>query len=219
MGQALLQLVPLALAAALSSVPITATIFILLSENRARPGLAFLAGTVIGTFAALSLATVAGQALPGRPHHHEVLVERLEVVVGTAMVVLGVATLARQPRAGKREGNRWLDGIASFGVLPVLGIGLALNLRPKAVLLVAAAGLAISGQHLAFEENLALVVLYTAVATCTVVLPIVATILFPTRMEPHLLAAKEWTTAHSRVVGATMMLLIGCFVIFVGVSD
>jgi hypothetical protein len=46
MGQALLQLIPLGLAAALSSVPITATIFILLSESRSRSGVGFLAGTV-----------------------------------------------------------------------------------------------------------------------------------------------------------------------------
>ena len=59
MGQALLQLVTLALAAALSTVPIAATIFILLSASRNRSGLAFLSGTVLGTFAALTLATVA----------------------------------------------------------------------------------------------------------------------------------------------------------------
>jgi len=67
MGEALLQLIPLGMAAALSSIPITATIYILLSESRGRSGLAFLAGTVLGTFAAVTLATVAGQALPGRP--------------------------------------------------------------------------------------------------------------------------------------------------------
>ena len=138
MGQALLQLVPLALAAALSSVPISATIFILLSEGRTRCGLAFLAGTVVGTFAALTLATVAGQALPGRPRQHEVLVGKLEIVVGIAMVLLGVATLVRR-RASSGRGARWLDNIGSLGTLPVFGIGLALNIRPKAMLLVAAA--------------------------------------------------------------------------------
>ena len=55
MGQALLQLIPLGLAAALSSVTITATIFILLSDSRDRCGLAFLAGTALGTFAAVTL--------------------------------------------------------------------------------------------------------------------------------------------------------------------
>jgi hypothetical protein len=217
MGQALFQVVPLALAAALSSVPISATIFILLSEGRTRSGLAFLTGTVVGTFAACALATVAGQALPGRTRQHEVLVGKLEVAVGIAMVLLGIVTLVRRSAASGR-GARWLDGIGSLGTLPVFGIGLALNIRPKAMLLVAAAGLAISRADLPFDENLVLVVLYTATATCTVVVPIVMTILFPRRMEPRLLAAKGWIAAHSTAVGATIMILMGGFVVGLGIT-
>jgi hypothetical protein len=216
-GQAFWQVVPLALAAALSSVPISATIFILLSKGRTRSGLAFLAGTVFGTFATLTLATVAGQALPGRPRQHEVLVGKLEIVVGIAMVLLGAATLTGR-RAASGRGSHWLDGIGSLGILPIFGIGLALNIRPKAMLLVAAAGLAISRADLPFDENLVLVVLYTAIATCTVVVPIVVTILFPRRMEPRLLAAKGWIAAHSTAVGATIMILMGGFVIGLGIA-
>lgn len=217
MWQALVQVAPLALAAALSSVPISATIFILLSEGRTRSGLAFLAGTVLGTFAALTLATVAGQAVPGRSRQHDVLVGKLEVVVGIAMVLVGVATLARRS-AGSGRDARWLAGIGSLGMLPVFGIGLALNIRPKAVLLFAAAGLAIGRAELPLDENLVLVVLFTAIATCTVVVPIVVTILFPQRMEPRLLAAREWIAAHSTAVGATIMILIGGFVIGLGIA-
>lgn len=218
MGQSLLQLLPLALAAALSSVPITATIFILLSESRGRSGLAFLAGTVLGTFAALVLATVAGAAVPGRPHHHDVIVGRLEIVIGIAMVVLGVVTLTRRTRASRDHGAGWLDDIGSFGILPVFGIGLALNIRPKAVLLVLAAGLAISKAHLPSDENLVLILLYTAIATSTVVVPIVATILLPLRMEPRLLSVKGWIATHSTAISGTLSILIGGFVIGVGVS-
>jgi Sap, sulfolipid-1-addressing protein len=208
----------MALAAALSSVPITATIFILLSRSRTRSGLAFLAGTVFGTFAALTLATVAGQALPGRSRQHEELVGRLEVVVGIAMVLLGVVTLARRNRAGGGRAPGWLDGIGSVGTVPVFGIGLALNLRPKALLLAAAAGLAISGAHLQADENLVLVVLYTAIATCTVVIPIAVTLLFPRQMEPRLISAKDWIATHSTVVGATILIAIGGFVTGIGLS-
>src|SRR3954468_24479686 len=109
MGKALLQLIPLGVAAALSSVPITATIFILLSASRGRSGPAFLAGTVLGTFAAVTLATVAGQALPRRQRHHDELVATLEVVVGAAMVLLGVITLARRDRTRSSTGTSWLD--------------------------------------------------------------------------------------------------------------
>jgi Sap, sulfolipid-1-addressing protein len=219
MGQALLQLVPLALAAALSSVPVTATIFILLSESRSRSGLAFLGGTLLGTFGAVTLATVASQALPGRQREHDALIGKLEVVIGIAMVLLGVVALARRTRTGAGRRPAWLDGMGSFGILPVFGIGLALNIRPKAVLLVAAAGLAISGAHLAFHENLVLVVVYTAIATCTVAGPIVATLLFPRWMEPRLLSAKGWIAAHSTAISATMMILIGGFLIGVGTTD
>ena len=219
MGQALVQVLPLAFAAALSSVPISATIFILLSKSRTRSGLAFLSGTVLGTFATVTLMTVAGQALPGRPRQHEALVGKLEVGIGIAMVLLGVVTLLRRNRVGvddRRPG--WLDGLGTLGMLPVFGIGLALNLRPKALLLAAAAGLAISGARLRTDDNLVLLVIYTAIASCTVVLPIVATILFPRRMEPRLVAAKDWIAAHSTAVGATMVILIGAFVAGVGLT-
>ncbi len=218
MGQSLLQLLPLALAAALSSVPITATIFILLSESRSRSGLAFLGGTVLGTFAAVVLATVAGAALPGRPRHHDVVLGKLEIAIGIAMVVLGVVTLARRKRTSGGHGAGWLDDIGSFGFLPVFGIGLALNVRPKAVLVVLAAGLAISKAHLPFDENLVVSLLYTAIATSTVVVPIVATILFPQRMVPRLLSVKGWIATHSTEVSGTLSILIGGFVMGLGMS-
>ena len=218
MGQALLQLLPLALAAALSSVPITATIFILLSESRSRSGLAFLAGTVLGMFVAVVVATVLGQALPGRPRDHDALAAKLEIAVGVAMVVLGVVTLARRTRARGGRGAGWLDQVGSFGMLPVFGIGLALNVRPKAVLLAVAAGLAISKAHLALAENVVLTLVYTAIATSTVLVPVVATILFPHWMEPRLLAVKAWIAVHSTAVGGVISILIGVFVIGVGVT-
>ena len=218
MGQALVQVVWLALAAALSSLPITATIFVLLSENRTRSGLGFMVGTLLGTFTIVTLAIVAGQALPGRPRQHQALVGKLEVAIGIAMVLLGVVTLARRKRGGGGGEPRWLESIGSIGTLPVFGIGLALNVRPKAVLLAAAAGLAITGARLRSEENVVLIVFYAAIATCTVVVPIVATILVPNRMEPRLVAAKGWIAAHSTAVGATIMILIGVFVAAVGIS-
>jgi hypothetical protein len=218
MGQALLQLIPLALGAALSSVPITATVFILLSDSRDRSGPAFLAGTVLGTFAAVTLATVAGQVLPGRSRQQDDLIGTLEVAVGSAMVLLGLITLARRGRTGSGRGASWMDNIGSFGPVPVFGIALALNVRPKAVLLVTAAGLAISRANLRFEENLVLAVLYVALATITVVVPIVATILAPTWMEPRLLSIKAWIAGHATAISGVMAMLVGVFVIGLGLS-
>ena len=218
MGQALLGLLPLALAAALSTIPVTAAIFILLSDGRRRSGLAFLTGTLLGTLVVVALATLASQALPGRTRQHDALIGTLEIVIGAAMVLLGVVTLTRRTVSDAVSGSRWLDGIGSLGVLSVLGIALALCIRPKAALLALAAGLAINRANLAVEEELVLVVLYTVIGTSTVVVPIVATILFPRQTVPRLVAAKRWLLANSTAVGAAIMIPVGGYVIALGVS-
>jgi hypothetical protein len=219
MGQVLAQLVPLALAAAVSTVPITATLFILLSERRAAIALPFLLGWVIGTAAGLTLATLAAHALPSRPRQLASLIDTLEVLLGIALVVLGLITLVRHQRADPGQRPSWVEGIGSLGALPVLGIGLALNLRPKALLLFTAASLAITGARLDNREILVAIGFYTVIATVTVTVPTLATIFFPRRMEPRLVATRDWITAHGSAVTGVVLVLVGVVVLLLGAVD
>ena len=218
MGQVLAQLIAVGAAAALSTVPITATIFILLSERRNATALPFLAGWVLGTASGLTLTTLATQALPERPRQLDSLIGKLEILVGSALVVLGLVTLVRRTRTSTTKRPSWIEGIGSFGPLPALGIGLALNLRPKALLLFAAASLAISGAHPTVQETLILIAVYTAIATSTVVAPILATVFLPGWMEPRLVVARDWISAHGAAVTGVLMVLIGVVVIGAGIG-
>ncbi len=218
MGQVLGQLIPVAIAAALSTVPITATIFILLSERRRATALPFLSGWVLGTAAGLTLATLAAHALPGRPRRLDSLIGTLEILVGSALVVLGLVTLVRRTSTSTSQRPSWIAGIGAFGPLPAFGIGLALNVRPKALLLFAAASLAISGAHLSVDDTLIVIAVYTAIATSTVVAPTLATVFVPNRMEPRLVVARDWISAHGATVTGVVMILIGVVVIGVGVG-
>ena len=218
MGQVLVQLIPVALAGALSTVPITAALFILLSERRRATALPFVFGWVIGTAASLILAILAAQSLPGRPRQFASLVDNLEIAVGGALVIFGLVTLLRNRGTTQRPG--WIEGIGSFGPLPAFGIGLALNLRPKALLLVAAAGLAISAAPLAVGsiDTLILIAVYTAIATSTVVGPALATLFYPDRMEPRLVVARDWVNAHGSAVTGVVVILVGIVVLVAGIS-
>ena len=218
MEQLLGQLIPVAVAAALSTVPITATIFILLSERRKAIALPFMFGWVIGTAAGLTLGTLAAHALPSRPRHLSSLIGTLEVLVGLALIVLGLVTLVRHQRAEPSQRPSWIEGIGSFGSLPALGIGLALNLRPKALLLFTAASLAITGAHLSPNDTVIAIVVYTVVATLTVTAPTLATVFFPDRMEPRLISSRDWIVAHGTAVTGVVMVLIGVVVLAVGIS-
>jgi hypothetical protein len=200
-------------------VPITATLFILLSERRRTTALPFLSGWVIGTVAALVLAIVAAQALPGRPRGFSSLADNLEILVGSALILFGLYTLVRRRRT-PTGGAGWIEGIGSLGPLPLLGLGLALNLRPKAVLLVVAAGLAISGAPPGVDDvdTLILIAVYTAIATSTVLVPTLATVFFPERMEPRLVVARDWVDAHGTAVTGVVVILVGVVVLAAGIS-
>src|SRR6476619_6897446 len=90
MAELLAQLIPLAIAAALSTVPITITIVVLLSDRRSAIALPFMSGWVIGTAAGLTLATLAAHALPARQRHVGSFIANFEILVGGALVALGL---------------------------------------------------------------------------------------------------------------------------------
>ena len=93
-----------------------------------------------------------------------------------------------------------------------------LNLRPKSLILSAAASLALRSANLDVDETAVLVVVYSIIATSTVTIPIVATLATPDRMEPRLINARDWLDEHGNVVTATVMLLIGVIIVGLGVS-
>jgi hypothetical protein len=218
MGQVLAQLIPVAAAAALSTVPITAMIFILLSERRSVTALPFLSGWVLGTAAGLTLATLAAQALPGRPRRLDSWIGMLEILTGSALVLAGLVSIVRSRHAPTSQPPSWLEGIGSFGPLPAFGIGLALNVRPKALLLFTAASLSITGGNLNVEENLIAIIVYTLIATSTVVAPTLGTVFLPDRMEPRLVVVRDWINAHGASMTAVVMILIGIVIVAAGLN-
>ena len=65
-----------------------------------------------------------------------------------------------------------------MGPATALGLALILNVRPKGLLLGAAAGLAIAGARLADTDAAIVIVIYLALASSTVTVPIIATLVF-----------------------------------------
>ena len=218
--QVVVQLIPIALAAALSSVPITATIFVLLSERRGVIALPFLFGWVLGTAAALTLATLAAQAIPGRPRQLDSVIGTLEILVGAVLVGFGTPHPAQAPdEDGQRtaelaRGHRLLRSTAGArhrpGAQPPPEGGAAVRCRG-------------SGHHgrpawvppTCWSRSL----VYTAIATSTVLVPTLATVFFPERMEPRLLASRDWLTAHGAAVTGVVMILVGIVVLWAGIAN
>jgi hypothetical protein len=220
MGQTLGALLPLGIAAAVSSVPILVTILILLSDRRNQSALPYLIGWVFGTFILVALGTIAASSIPQpRPRQPDTLVGVLEILIGAALIALGIYSLRRRREKVRGSEPVWADAVGAFGAGRSLGLGLVLNVRPKGLLLCAAASLAVHSANDSFEVAALLVVAYTVIATSTVALPILATLISPRSMEPRLVAARTWLDENGSMVTASIMMLIGVLVAGYGITN
>ena len=219
MLSALGELLPIAVAVAVSSVPIMATILILLSPKRNQSAIPFLIGWVVGMAAVVVIAAVGANALPLRPFRAPQRAIGIgQIVVGTAVLVAAVMAWRRAARAPVDRGNGWLDRVDRMGPAAALGLALALNLRPKGLLLGAAAGLSVAGSSLKVTDAVIVLAIYVGLSSSTVIVPIVSTLVAPARMQPRLVLARDWLSNNSAHITVVVLLMVGFVILGAGLS-
>jgi hypothetical protein len=213
------QLLPIALAVAVSSVPITLTILILLSPKRNRVAIPFLIGWVVGMAVVVVISAVGANALPIRSiRTSQKAIGIAEIIVGIGLLVIALLSWRRAARGSAARQSRWLDSVDRLGPATALGLAVVLNLRPKGLLLGAAAGLAIAGARLTGTDAVIVVVIYLALASSTVTVPIIATLVSPARMQPRLIMARDWIDRNGGHITVVVLLMVGVVILGDGLT-
>jgi hypothetical protein len=211
-------LLAIAVAMALSSVPITATLVILLSPRRRQSSLPFLTGWVL-TIAVVALAAAGGAlAIPGSRRERLQVAAATQIVIGLGLLVGAIVTLRRSRTRESKPNRRW-EALGSSGPAASFGVALLMGVRPKALLLGIAAGFALGTQPLRSTRTVLAFVLYVVVSASSVAVPIVGTLLSPEAMEPRLLIWRDWLSRNGIVVAAWVVMVIGLVLVVTGVSN
>jgi hypothetical protein len=219
MADALGRLLPLAVALAISSVPILVTVLILLSPNSRRSAFPFLVGVVVGIALVFTGCIALAQGIPAPVvRHPQSALGIALIVIGAALVVLAVISGVRAMRSGAAGVPRWMNLVSEFGPLRSIGLGVLLCLRPKSLLLCAAAGLSVRGDRLSTAELAVLVGVFTAIAASTVIAPIVVAAASPQHAQGWLRAMRRWIEKNSATVTTLILLIIGVVVIGDGIT-
>lgn len=218
MALAILHILPIAIAAAISSVPIMATIVILLSPARSRSAVPFLVGWVLGLAAVVTLCTVLAQWIPTprSTRRPDTVIGVAEIVIGLALLVVAAVSWVRGRRNPTDAMPKWLNRIDALGPWSAFSIALLLNVRPKALLLAIAAGLAVRAENLPIGLSAVVILIYTVIAASTVAVPIIMTLAAPHRMEPHLRAAQAWLARNASAVTSAILALIAVLIVVSG---
>jgi hypothetical protein len=219
MADALGRLLPLAVALAISSVPILVTVLLLLSPNARRSAFPFLIGFVAGIAVVFTGCIALAQVIPMRvvKHPQEALGIAL-IVIGAALVVLAVVTGVRALHSESAGVPRWMNLVSQFGPLRSVGLGVLLGFRPKSLLLCAAAGLSVRGDRLSTGDLAVLVVVFTLLGASTVIAPVVVAAVSRQRAQGWLNAMRAWIEKNSSTVTTLILLIIGVVVIGDGIT-
>jgi len=211
-------LLPLAVAVAISPVPIIAAILMLLSPKAGATSIGFLVGWVVG----IVVATVVFVLLAGSIDQDDSSTATgwVKVVLGVLLLLLARKQWRGRPAPGETASvPGWMKAIDSLTFLRASGLGFALSaINPKNLMMCIAAGAEIGAAALTGSGTTVAVVVFTVIAASTVAVPVIGYVVARERLAGPLDELKVWLEANNATVMAVLLLVIGVVVLGKGIA-
>jgi threonine/homoserine/homoserine lactone efflux protein len=220
MGNAIGQVLPLAVGVALSPVPIIAVVLMLGTPRARVNGPAFVVGWVLGLTvvggAVMALAGAAGASDDGPAEW----VDWLKIALGALLLLVAVKQWRGRPRAGQaapRPG--WMKAIDDLAPTRALGIGAALSsVNPKNLLLTVGAAAAIAQAATSTGDEIVALAVFIAVGTLGAGIPVALYFVLGDRAARMLGELEAWMSANSAAIMSVLCLVIAAKLVGDGIS-
>jgi len=220
-GEAIGQVLSLAVAVSVSPIPIIGVV-LMLSTPRARTnGPAFLAGWVVGLALVgtivLLVSSAADASEGGSPADW---VSILKLLLGVLLLRIAFQKWRGRPREGQEaQMPGWMESVDHFRAPRAAGLGVLLSaVNPKNLILVVSAAAAIAQTGVeAGSEALALAV-FIVIATIGPAAPVAIYFAMGERSKQHLDELKAWMSQNNAAIMAVICLLIAAKLIGDGIS-
>jgi threonine/homoserine/homoserine lactone efflux protein len=221
MNEAIGQVLPLAVVAALSPFPIIAVVLMLATPRARTNGPAFLLGWIVGITAVGTIVLLVSSGVDATDDDGQATwVSLLELALGLLLVALAVKQWRGRPRGDTvAELPKWMESVDHFQPPKAAAMGVLLSAaNPKNLVLTVAAAAAIAGTGIdAGDEAIALAI-FIIVATLGVGTPVVMYFVLGERSAKVLGELKSWMAANNAVIMAVITLVIGVKILGDGIS-
>jgi threonine/homoserine/homoserine lactone efflux protein len=212
MGQAIGDILPMAVGVAISPVPIIAIILMLGTPRARSNGPAFALGWLLGLAIAggivLAIASGNSQEDDGSP---ATWVSVLKLLLGVLLLLLAARSWRGRPRAGQEaKMPNWMQAIDRFTTGKSLGFGVVLSgVNPKNLALTIAAAAAIAQVGLSGGEAAGALAVFILVGSLSILAPVAVYFAMGTRAAVILDELKTWMAAHNAAIMAVLLLVLG----------
>ncbi|HWN23009.1 MAG TPA: GAP family protein [Gaiellaceae bacterium] len=212
MGQAIGDVLPLAIGVALSPVPIIAIILMLGTPRARSTGLAFalgwLAGLTIAGAIMLALASGNADSSSGGP---ATWVSVLKLVLGILFLLLAVKQWRGRPQPGQEPTlPKWMQTIDTFTPGKSLGIGVVLSgLNPKNLALTIAAATVIAQAGISHGQEAGVLAVFILLGSLTILAPLGIYLALGSKATQILQGMKTWMSVHNGAIMTVLLLVLG----------
>ena len=211
MGEAVGQVLPLAIGVAISPLPIIAVILMLVTRQARVNGPAFVVGWLIGLaiIGILVIGIFGGAgANAGGP---ATWVLWLEAVLGALLLLVALRQFRSRPHDGETAPTpTWMGAIDGFTPVKALGAGALLSgLNPKNLLLAVGGAATIAQMPISTSEQALAYLAFALIATIGVAAPVVIFFALGDRAPAILDRMKGWMGQNNAVIMTILCLIIG----------
>lgn len=222
MGPIIGELLPYALGIAISPIPIIAVVLMLLSPHAKTTGTAFVLGWIVGVVLSVTLFTLVAGVLPtGEGSSSSTTAGIIRIVLGVWLLGLAVKQWRSRPHGDEQAHlPAWIASIDSMKAGKSLSIGFLLAaLNPKNLVFSIASGVSLGTANLSGSATAAVIIIFTLVASATVILPVAAYLVATKRMQAPLESLHTWLLHNNNTIMAVLFLILGFVVIGKGISS
>ena len=212
MGQAIGDVLPLAIGVALSPVPIIAVILMLVTPRARANGPAFVVGWLIGLALVGALVlVVADPANANDDGQPATWVDWLKLALGLGVLLVGLKEWRGRPRGDDEPATpKWMGTIEAFSPAKSLGAGTLLSAaNPKNLLLAVAAAASIAQVGLSGADQAVAYAVFAVTGTIGVATPVVIYFALGSRAGALLEGMEAWLGRNNAVIMAVLCLVIG----------
>jgi len=206
-----LEALPLAVAIAASPFAIIPALLLLSSPHARTSGPAYLAGWTLGLLLITSL-TAALSGLWDGPGEPRAWTAWVRIAVGVGLLILAARKWFGRNNPGPPPG--WLTSVTTAPPGRALRLGMVLAVaNPKILVLATTAGATVGG-----ESAVIGVVVVVVVASASVTLPVIASLVLGERLRPTLVRASSWLERYNATIVAVVLLIIAIVLISEGIA-
>jgi threonine/homoserine/homoserine lactone efflux protein len=221
MGEAIGQVLPLAVGVAISPMPIVAAVLMLVSARARSNGPAFIVGWLFGLALVgaicLLIADPAGASEEDGP---ATWVSWLKILLGALLLLVALRQWRGRPHGAEEPpAPKWMGAIAAFNPVKAAGAGVVLSaLNPKNLLLAVAAAAAIAATGISGGEQALAYAIFALIGTIGVAAPVVIFFALGDRAPRLLGSLRAWMEHNNAVIMAVLLLVIGVKLIGDGIA-